>query len=246
MVISSILSPLLAQLQWLITLRASWTPWFVEVRRVVPHCSPSLRKKACYSCFMKTASPTLLPLLRSEAQGEIIARIMLSPDQEQSLSEIAEDAGVSISTATREVDKLVAAGLVTARRVGTARLVQADQSNPAFGPLADLLAVTYGPVVVLERLLCVVRGVDRAYLYGSYAARRAGEAGSTPRDIDVLVVGDASRAELLDVSVEAGRRVRREVNIRRMSPSGWADEFDPFVTTVKSRPLIELDVGDRG
>lgn len=187
-----------------------------------------------------------MPLLRSEAQGEIIARIMLSPDREQSLSEVAQDAGVSVSTATREVDKLVAAGLVTERRVGTARLVRADQSNPAFGPLADLLAVTYGPVVVLERLLREVRGVDGAYLYGSYAARRAGESGSTPRDIDVLVVGDASRADLLDVSIDAGRRVRREVNIRRISPDGWADDSDPFVKTVKSRPMIELDVGGHG
>lgn len=195
---------------------------------------------------MKTSAPVLLPLLRSEAQGEIIARIMLSPDQEQSLSQIAREAGVSVSTATREVDRLVAAGLVSERRVGTARLVQADESNPAFGPLAELLAVTYGPVVVLQRLLREVPGVDRAYLYGSYAARRSGEAGSSPHDIDVLVVGDASRAGLLDVSVEAGRRVRREVNIRRLSPHAWGDESDPFVTTVKSRPLIELDVDDRG
>lgn len=206
----------------------------------------SLRKVTCYSRFMKTSAPVLLPLLRSEAQGEIIARIMLSPDQEQSLSQIAREAGVSVSTATREVDRLVAAGLVSERRVGTARLVQADETNPAFGPLAELLAVTYGPVVVLQRLLREVPGVDRAYLYGSYAARRSGEAGSSPHDIDVLVVGDASRAGLLDVSVEAGRRVRREVNIRRLSPHAWGDESDPFVTTVKSRPLIELDVDDRG
>lgn len=193
---------------------------------------------------MKTASPTLLPLLRSEAQGEIIARIMLSPDQEQSLSEIAHDAGVSVATATREVDKLVAAGLVSERRLGTARLVQADQTNPAFRPLADLLAVTYGPVVVLEHLLRDLQGVNRAYVYGSYAARRAGEAGPTPKDIDVLVLGDPSRADLLEVSLEAGRRVRREVNIRRMPTGGWVDDSDPFVKTVKSRPMIELDVGD--
>lgn len=191
---------------------------------------------------MKTASPTLLPLLRSEAQGEIIARIMLSPDDERSLSEIAHDAGVSVATATREIDKLVAAALVTERRVGTARLVRANQANPAFKPLAELLAVTYGPVVILERLLSGIAGVEHAYVYGSYAARRAGEAGDSPNDIDVLVVGKASRADLLDASMEATRRVRREVNIRRISPDAWADMTDPFVATVKSRPLIELNV----
>jgi len=195
---------------------------------------------------MKTSSPTLLPLLRSEAQGEIIARIMLDPDAERSLSEIAHEAGVSVATATREVDKLVQAGLVVERRVGTARLVQADQSDPAFRPLADLLAVTYGPVVILERLLSGVSGVEHAYVYGSYAARRAGEKGGSPQDIDVLVVGSASRDALFDVAAEASRRVRREVNIRRLSSKAWADGSDSFVTTVKSRPLIELDVSDHG
>jgi len=140
------------------------------------------------------------------------------------------------------VDKLVHAGLVTERRVGTARLVRADQANPAFRPLAELLAVTYGPVVILERLLSKVPGIDHAYVYGSYAARRAGEEGSTPQDIDVLVIGSASREALFDVAEEAGRRVRREVNVRRLSSAAWSDESDSFVATVKSRPMIELDV----
>ncbi|OUZ11931.1 ArsR family transcriptional regulator [Aeromicrobium sp. PE09-221] len=195
---------------------------------------------------MKTAGPVLLPLLRSEAQGEIIARIMLDPEQERSLTEIAREAGVTPATAMREVDRLVRAGLVTERRVGTARLVRADQSNPAFQPLAELLAVTYGPVVVVERLLSEVPGIERAYVYGSYAARRAGDEGRTPRDIDVLVVGRVPREALFDVAEEASRRVRREVNIRRISPEVWGEESDPFVATVKSRPLIELDVRGHG
>ncbi len=193
---------------------------------------------------MKTASPTLLPLLRSEAQGEIIARIMLDPDIECSISEIAEDASVSVATAGREIDRLQHAGLVTERRVGTARLVKANQDNPAFRPLADLMAVTYGPVVIVEQLLSSVEGIERAFVYGSYAARRAGERGDSPRDIDVLVIGTPSREQLFDVADEASRRVRREVNIRRLSPTTWADNSDPFVRTVRSRPLIELDVND--
>lgn len=187
----------------------------------------------------------LLPLLRSEAQGEIIARIMLDPDIESSVSEIAQGAGVSAATAGREVEKLLRAGLVTERRVGTARLVKADQTNPAFRPLADLLAVTYGPVVIIERLLSGLSGIEHAFVYGSYAARRAGEKGDSPRDIDVLVVGTVSRDQLFDIAEEAERSVRREVNIRRISPAAWADDSDPFVRTVKSRPLMELEVNSR-
>jgi hypothetical protein len=59
------------------------------------------------------------------------------------------------------------------------------------GPLAELLAVTYGPTTVLGEVLASVSGVNEAYVYGSLAARYRGQGGDVPRDVDVLVVGDA-------------------------------------------------------
>ena len=61
---------------------------------------------------MKAASPTLLPLLRSRSQGDILAAIVLEPDRERSLTELAEEVGTSVPTVTREVDRLEAAGIV--------------------------------------------------------------------------------------------------------------------------------------
>jgi DNA-binding MarR family transcriptional regulator len=75
--------------------------------------------------FMKAASPILLPLLRSRSQGDILATIMLDPDNERSLSEIAEATGVSVATVQREVARLEEAGLVTTTRRGNTRLVRA-------------------------------------------------------------------------------------------------------------------------
>jgi len=61
---------------------------------------------------MKEGSPLLLPLLRSRAQGDIVAWIMLHPEREFSLVEIARAVGVSGPTVMREVDRLAQAGLV--------------------------------------------------------------------------------------------------------------------------------------
>ncbi len=97
-----------------------------------------LAQNACSYLFMKTASPTLLPLLRSRSQGDILAVIMLDPEQERSLSEIAEEARTSVPTVQREVARLEEGGLVTTSRRGNTRLVRPVTDSVVFQPLADL------------------------------------------------------------------------------------------------------------
>ena len=192
--------------------------------------------------FMKSAAPSLLPLLRSRAQGDIIAWIFLHPDQEFSLVEIAQQVDVSSATVMREVDRLFDAGLISEVRRGNTRLVKAAQDNPVFQPLADLMAVTFGPVPILSELLADVVGIDEAFIYGSFADRYQGSPGHVPRDLDVLVIGKVSRDAVFDVEDVASRRLGREVNIKSAKAKSWFDmsTSDPFRTTVLSRPQIPL------
>src|SRR5689334_8048397 len=122
---------------------------------------------------MKAAIPALLPLLRSRNQGTILAAIILDPEHERSMSEIAEEVGTSLSTVQREVARLEDAGLVVTVRRGNTRLVTAVTDSVVDRPLADLLAVTFGPVGVLRSALAGVPGIEVAVIYGSWAARYA-------------------------------------------------------------------------
>lgn len=190
--------------------------------------------------FVKSRVPVLAPLLRSDAQGELLALLLLHPEAEYTLTEVARRVGVSLPTVHAEVARLVAGGLVTDRRVGQARLVRAATAHVLFRPLAELLELTYGPIAVLPDVLAGVGGVREAYLYGSWAARRAGEPGDAPRDLDVVVVGSPPREVLLEVGEQASRRLHREVNVIRVAPKVWDAGEDPFVRTLKSRPLIPI------
>jgi hypothetical protein len=111
-------------------------------------------------------------------------------------------------------------------------------------PLTDLLAVTYGPLPVLTRSLAGLEGVDRAFIYGSWAARYSGEPGPVPADVDVVVIGDADPDELDERARAAETVLRRQVNVRRVRPATWDKQEDPFVMTVRARPLIELHIDD--
>jgi DNA-binding transcriptional ArsR family regulator len=156
------------------------------------------------SYLSERASIPLLPLLRSAFQGELLAWLYLHPDVETSLTDLTSRFGVSMSTASREADRLVAADLVVERRHGKLRLLRANADGRLAGPLTELLALTYGPIAVLPELILPIGGVEQAYIYGSWAARYSGESGGVPRDVDVLVIGSADEDALYDAARAAG------------------------------------------
>jgi DNA-binding transcriptional ArsR family regulator len=185
----------------------------------------------------------LLPLLRSPLVGELLAWIYLHPDEACSVTDLARRFAVSQSTISREADRLVEGGLITEERRGNLRLLRANQDSPLARPLTDLLALTYGPGAILGDLLATIDGVKEAYIYGSWAARYKGEPGAIPHDVDVLVVGGADDDDLFEAARIAEQRLGREVNIHRVTADAWRRRGnDPFLTSVRSRPLVSIDL----
>jgi DNA-binding Lrp family transcriptional regulator len=191
---------------------------------------------------MRTSPSPLLPLLRSRIQGDLLALVYLHPDEEYSITEAAHRIGASVKAVHQEVSRLVESGLLSDRKVGTSRLVRSVRDSLLTGPLTDLLAVTYGPLPVLTQSLAGLDGVDQAFIYGSWAARYAGEPGGVPADVDVVVIGDVDPDDLDERAREAEAVLRRQVNVRKVRPATWESQDDPFVATVRSRPLVELHI----
>ncbi|UJW35178.1 ArsR family transcriptional regulator [Saccharothrix sp. AJ9571] len=176
-------------------------------------------------------------------QGELLALVLLCPHREYSISELAAACGVSPTAVLREVERLTAGGILEDRRVGRTRLVKARTDTPLYRPLSDVIAVTFGPMPLLTEALSELAGVDDAYIYGSWAARYSGEPGPPPGDVDVLVVGSPDPDELFDSAEHVSRRLGREVNVHRISSQSWASESsDPFLTSVRERPLVRLNL----
>ena len=196
---------------------------------------------------MRVPPSALLPLLRSALQGEVLATTYLSPNCEFSVTELARSAGASLKATAQEVGRLVTAGLLDDRRSGNQRLVRRPAPSRIVTPLADLLAATYGPLPVLAEELAGVVGIDRAYVYGSWAARHAGEPGGPPGDVDVLAIGAAALDDLDAAAERAAARLHRAVNIRRLPPAYWDDPpaTDTFVGAVKGRALVDIPLPER-
>lgn len=197
--------------------------------------------------FGAVKAPALLPLLRSRVQGDVLALLFLHPDEEFSLTELARLSQATVSAVHHEVGRLTKAGLLRDRRLGNNRMVQADTSNVLARPLTDLLAVTYGPRPLLADALRGLPSIERAYIYGSWAARYSGIPGPVPNDVDLLVVGTADIDDLEDAVRSASVNLRREVNVRRVPPAVWeraqrGEDSSAFLATIVSAPLVDLGI----
>ena len=188
---------------------------------------------------MQASPPPLLPLLRSRLQADLLTLVLLNPDREWKLVDLARLIGASASTAGREVTRAEQAGVVTARWVGNTRLVRAADS-PLTEPLSELLLRSFGPRQVLAEELGPVAGIAQAYIFGSWAARYRGTPGRPPADVDVLVIGSPDRDELDDATQDASARLAREVSVTIRTSQWWDSGTDGFHTEVTSRPLVQI------
>lgn len=191
---------------------------------------------------MRTPPPPLLPILRSQVAGELLALLYLHPDTEYSLTEVANALHSSVQSVQHEASRLTEAGLIQDRRRGNLRLIRSGPESLLTRPLTELLAATYGPLPVLQELLNTTPGIESAYIYGSWAARYCGEPGPIPADIDVLIVGKPTLDDLDEVAEQAQGKLHRPVNIRRVGSDTWNSPkpADPFLESVRSRPLVQI------
>jgi predicted nucleotidyltransferase len=189
--------------------------------------------------MQKASPPPLMPLLRSRLQAEVLTLVLLNPHQEWSLTGLASRTGASVSSVQREIVRAEQAGVVRSRRLGNVRLVRAADS-PLTAPLTELLLRSFGPRQILAEEFEGMEGIEKAFLFGSWAARYAGEAGRAPADLDVLVIGAPDRDELDDAAQRAGGRLAREVNVTIRSPAWWREGTDGFHADVTQRPLIPI------
>ena len=189
-----------------------------------------------------TVEASLLPILRSRGQAEILCAVLANPNREWTLGELAKVSGQSLPTVQREVERAELAALVESRRMGRQRLVKAGPSQIAI-MLANLLLWSYGPKFVIAEEFAGIKGIDRLFIFGSWAARYHGVDGYPPQDLDILVIGDANLSDVFRAAHAASNKLQLEVNPKLFSHTWWENKTGSgFRQEIDRRPIVEIEV----
>jgi predicted nucleotidyltransferase len=158
---------------------------------------------------MSTVKKDLLTGLFGKTRKSILALLYAHPDESFYLRQIIRLSGVAHGAGQRELKWLTESGIITRRVSGNQVYYQANIDFPIYPELQTLIIKTAGIGDVLKSALAKMSNrIKFAVIYGSAAK---GETNKMS-DIDVLVVGDVSFAEIGESLIPAQKNLQREIN----------------------------------
>lgn len=158
--------------------------------------------------------------LRSKARRRLLAYYFANPTARLHLRDLAHRLSIDPSNLSKELVRLERQGLFRSEISGRQKYFQLNREYPLFAEVRGIVSKTIGAPSLIAQSLKKIRGIEEAYLYGSFASNQQDAAS----DIDVLVIGtprdEVLAEEMRKIEQQLGREVsytvlsRREFNSR--------------------------------
>ena len=183
------------------------------------------------------------PSLFGKTRQTLLALLYSRADEEHLQEGLIQLAGLGRGTVQRELEFLARAGVVRRTVRGRQVYFQANPDCPIYAELRGLVVKTAGVADALRAALAPVAAKTVvAFIYGSIAKgteRRAS-------DVDVMVIGEATFAQVSDALGRAQEAIGREVNPSVYAPGDFRAKLaakQHFLRTVMKGEKIFL-IGD--
>lgn len=194
---------------------------------------------------MAASRTDLAVALFGKTRRNVLALLFGRPERSFYLREIAARAGTGMSQVQKELEQLVAAGLVLREPRANQVHFRANPEAPIYGELLGIVTKTFGVAdVIREALGPFSDRIRLAFIYGSIAKGTAAAAS----DIDLLLVGDLAPSEFSVPLTEARKRLGRNVSLVGYSTEEFGAMLRAehhFISAVLEGPKIWLVGSDR-
>jgi predicted nucleotidyltransferase len=181
--------------------------------------------------------------LFTETQQQILGLLYGQPDRSFYTKEILRLTGMGVATIKRELDRMLAAGILRMSRIGNQHHYQANPQCPIYDELISIVKKTFGLTEVIQRALEPLAGkIDKAFIFGSVASGKE----TATSDIDLLIIGELGFTEVVNALYPIQEILGREVNPKIYRKDEWAllkTTKDAFVTEVLTKPRMDV-IGD--
>ncbi len=170
----------------------------------------------------------MLTKLFSSTRAELLGLFFNNPDDRFYLREIARHIGKDAAGIKRELDNLVKIGLLAKEKRGVQKYYFANKNSPIFAEMKGLIFKTTGAQGAMKTSLSRLKGVQVAFIYGSYA--RGSEKDDS--NINLMVIGQANITELNDMVMNLEDKLKRDIDYLVFDEQEYRkrkESKDPFI-----------------
>lgn len=182
-------------------------------------------------------------IFKSKTRKELFRLYFTNPDQEYYLRELERILQTPVSMIRKELIRLEEEGIFLSRRKGNLIYYLLNQSYPLFDELKSIVFKTIGIQGLLRERLSKMKGVEVAFIYGSFAKHEE----TAKSDIDLLIIGKFDDSRLLREIGKLEGVLKREINysiFKRDELKKKMKEKDPFIIDLLNNPKIFV-IGDQ-
>lgn len=182
--------------------------------------------------------------LFTTTQQQVLGLLYGQPERSFYLKEVLRLTGMGVATIKRELDRMLAAGILQMTRIGNQHHYQANPQCPIYAELVGIVKKTFGVTGVIRSALePLVDSIEQAFVFGSVASGKE----SASSDIDLLVIGTVAFSNVVTALYPVQEALGREVNPKIYRPEEWArmkQVDDAFIRDVMEKPRMDVIGGE--
>ncbi len=178
--------------------------------------------------------------LFTTTQQKVLGLLFTQPDKSFYIKEILRLTGMGVATIKRELDRMLAAGILQMTKIGNQHHYQVNPECPIYSELSGIIKKTSGISHSIRSALSALAGrIDSAFIYGSVAAEKE----TTSSDIDLMVIGNVSFSQVVNVIYPLQKTLGREINLKIYSKKDWLlmkKSENAFLNELLLKPRIDV------
>ena len=177
--------------------------------------------------------------MKSKITKVLLNYFFLNPEESLFVNEIARKLDLDKRNLVKKLKELEEEGILLSETRGNQKIYSINRSYPLYEEYRKIVFKTIGIESKLKSMIKQVKGIEKVYLFGSYAK----DAMETHSDVDLLVVGDHKIMELQKELSKLQKEIGREINVVNMDKKEFRKrkkEKDPFIEAVFEEKNIEV------
>lgn len=175
--------------------------------------------------------------LRSEAAKSLLAYFFLHENEELYVNELVRKLKIDKRNLIKKLKEYETDGLFKCSTRGNLRLYSLNKRFPLYKEYKETTLKTVGVLQYLKDALIKVKGVEKAFVFGSYASGRMDELS----DIDVMIIGSHDTIEVQKSVAMIQKKLEREINVINLSREEFdRKKNDPFINKILKEKRVDI------